>query len=166
MIRGAILVLAVTIGACGRAPGPEVHPEPEPPPAPLDGGVSRLRVCVVRGASLAEVEAEFHTQTGDTLVNGLPFREAYPAEPPAYASTATWAILYEPLVFRRHRYIRYGLPREIRRDLLEHVGEYSGTPLFREAGESGVPDVLYVPFSTGCVFQPYENTTHGGAVRG
>jgi hypothetical protein len=123
-------------------------------------------VCVVRSGSLADVEAEVNLQTGDTLVGGRPFREAYPAEAPAYSSSVTWAILYEPITLRGRRYIRYGRPREIPMDLLETVGEYEGTPLFRKAGESGVPDVLYVPFSPGCIFQPYENTTHGGAVRG
>lgn len=40
-------------------------------------------------------------------------------------------------------YVSYGRPREIRRELLERVGEYEGTPLFAEAGrQKSRPEIL------------------------
>jgi hypothetical protein len=160
------VILAVMIGGCGGAPAralPDPPPGP-PPPAPLIN-VPRLQVCVVQGGRLAEVVTDFNGATGDTLVSGRPFHEVFPTEPPAYARSARWLILNTPIVVRGLTYLRYGLPREIPVALLEPAGEFEGTPLFIEAG-TGDRTVLYIPFSTGCVFQPYQTTTHGGAVRG
>jgi hypothetical protein len=112
------------------------------------------------------VRVRYDTQTGDTTVDGRPFSEVFPPDPPGYAAAAPWMVLNEPIRLRGNRYVKYGQPRVLGPGEVERAGEYQGTPLFREAGESGDPVILYIPVLPGCVFQPYENTANVGAVRG
>jgi hypothetical protein len=129
-------------------------------------GHDEIRICVLQNGNLQEVRVRYNTQTGDTTVAGRPFSEVFPPDPPGYAAGARWMILNEPIPFRGRRYVKYGRARVLGAREVERTGEYQGTPLFREAGESGDPIVLYVPVLPGCVFQPYQNTANVGAVRG
>ena len=58
------------------APPPALPPVAPPPAAPA---MQTIRVCVVEGAGLREVEAMYDPATGDTTVAGQPFVAAYPA---------------------------------------------------------------------------------------
>ena len=173
--------LTAVLGACASGPGHDPAPAPDPnppaearvpppppappPPPPLSNGTQML-VCVLRNGALAEVPVDYDSQTGDTLVNGRPFSQAYPVVSPPYAAASAWFVRNELLVMGGRRYPKYGLPREIQIDLLERVGEFQGIPVFVEAGVTGRPDVYYVPVRTGCVFQPYQIDYITGGVRG
>jgi hypothetical protein len=125
-----------------------------------------IRICVLQNGNMREVSVHYNTRTGDTTVNGRAFSEAFPPEAPGYAAAAPWMVLNEPIRFRGNRYVKYGRARVLGAWEVERAGEYQGTPLFREAGESGDPVVLYIPVSPGCVFQPYQNIANVAAVRG
>jgi hypothetical protein len=166
--RAAVLILAVMIAGCRRAPArpvPEPPPGP-PPPAPLIN-VPRLQVCVLQDGRLADVVTDYNPVTGDTLVGGRPFGEAFPPHAPGYAASASWMVLNEPIPFRGYTYIKYGRPRVYAVRAVERMGEYQGTVLFTEAGTGDrLPGILLVPVRPGCEFQTYQTSFEGNAVRG
>lgn len=49
---------------------------------------------------------------------------------------------------------------------MRRAGEFRGMPLFAEAGDTGIPAVLYVMVRPGCEFHPYQVDYVVGAVRG
>jgi hypothetical protein len=113
-----------------------------------------IPVCVLDGGRLKLIQAEVDPETGDTLVERQPFASVHPTTSPPYAAAAEWFIHPAPIAFREHYYLPYATPRIIAPDLLEHVGEYAGVPLFAEA-DAGEPEILYVPVRPGCEFQQY-----------
>ena len=48
-----------------------------------------------------------------------------------------------------------GLPRVVESEEVVRAGEYRGIPVFAEAGQSGIPRIVYLSPGTGCVVQPY-----------
>ena len=122
-----------------------------------------LHVCVVDRQGIRTVPVQYSTATGDTLVDGRPFSEAYPTDE-GYAATAEWFVRDEVVTLDGRRYVKYGLPRALGVDDLAPAGEYRGVPVFEQRGEEDEL-VRYVAVRPGCVFQPYEGP-HYGAVRG
>jgi hypothetical protein len=146
-------------------PPPQVLPPPPPPPPPATVDPTPIRICVVEGGALTEVEARYNTATSDTLsMDGRRFSEAYPAGA-QYAGGATWYINNEPVTFNGRRYVKYGLPRVLGTTDISRAGEYQGVPVFSEGGNIGA-DVIYIPVRPGCEFQPYQTEVKTGGVRG
>jgi hypothetical protein len=145
--------------AATPTPLPTPRPIPSPPaPAPRRA----IEVCGVRGGELARVPAELDPATGDTTVNGVAFRDAFPAS--ETAGEAAWLRGGEPVVIGRQRFVPFGPPRVIDPAQLARVGEFRGIAMF------GVPgarlDVVYVPVRQGCEFQPYQVESKVGPIRG
>ncbi|MDP9349117.1 MAG: hypothetical protein M3P24_08255 [Gemmatimonadota bacterium] len=152
-------------------PAPVAPPEAPTPPTPIPEAVplpgQEIRVCVVQGGALAEVDATYNPSSGDTTVaGGRPFSEAYPATAPDYAAGAAWFINNEPVTFNGQRYVRFGLPRVIGTTEVTRIGEFQGTGIYAEAGATGTSDVIYIPVRPGCEFQPYQKQAEIGKVRG
>ena len=136
-----------------------------PLPAPAPPAMIPIRVCVVEGGELREVEAMVSPATGDTLVNQRRFSEVYP-ETMGYAATQDFYIRGEAVTWNRTRYVQFGLTRIIPANALIRAGEYQGVPVFRERHVTGTPDVLYMPVRSGCEFQVYQREQAVRGVRG
>lgn len=173
MRYAVVLAAAALAAACARAPGPAPAPPPpiepvvtvEPAQAP-----DSVFVCVIRNGDLAVVGAELDPATGDTLVGGRRFAEAFPVTD-EYAPTRRWYVDNEPLPFyegRRPWYVKYGLPRFLAINEILRVGEHDGISVFGEISDpyEDSRSVLYVPTSPGCFFQPYQFSGPGEGVRG
>jgi hypothetical protein len=149
-------------------PPPEIAPPlpPQlPPPAPVTHSPT-VRICVVEGGALTEVEARYNQNTGDTTtMDGRRFGEAYPTGA-QYAASAPWYINNEPVTFNGRRYVKYGLPRVLGTTEITRAGELQGVPVFAETGGATPPEVIYVPVRPGCEFQPYQGELKTGGVRG
>lgn len=151
--------IAATVIFWGCAQSREVSTPSGPPrgmPAherlPL---LDTIPICVIRGDSLDLVSAVIVRETGDTLVDGVPFSQRYANVSPPYAASAAWFAENQPINFGGRWY--YGgnhPPQTISRDLLALVGHYSDVPIYAEMGDS-LPEILYVPIRPGCVFQSY-----------
>jgi hypothetical protein len=124
-----------------------------------------IRVCVVEGGELREVEAMVSPATGDTLVNQRRFSDVYP-ETMGYAATRDFYIRSEAVTWNRTRYVQFGLTRIIPANALIRAGEYQGVPVFRERNVTGTSDVLYMPVRSGCEFQVYQREQAVRGVRG
>lgn len=161
--------------ACGpRTPEPQPVPPPAPahgtlvisPPPPLQGVVEDITACVVRNGRMEMTPAHFYPVTGDTTVNGRPFRDVFPVTA-EHASSAAWYVDNEPVPFDRVRFVKYGLPRALAPADLVPVGTYRGVALFTLAGSDPAhPEVIYVPVNSWCEFQPYQGHRFSGEVRG
>ncbi|HST61729.1 MAG TPA: hypothetical protein VLK84_23720 [Longimicrobium sp.] len=145
-----------------------LRPQPQPvrPPAPSPGlQETHMPVCVVENGALRNAYAEYDTRSGDTLVNGRPFSEVYPATT-GYAAGAPWYIDNEPITVNGRRFVKYGLPRILGVTEVTRTADYMGVPVFAEAGATTATEVVYVPVRPGCEFQPYQINTKVGGVRG
>jgi len=160
--------LGLKFGFGGRAEEvivPPVAPPPPPPALPAAPEMQTIRVCVVEGTALREVEAMYNPATGDTTVAGQAFSTAYPATT-GYASGATWYINNEAITINRRRYVRFGLPRVVSPTDVTRTGEYQGVGVFTDASATGTPDVIYIPVRPGCEFQPFQYEVPARGVRG
>jgi hypothetical protein len=143
---------------------PPVAPPPAPP-APVVPETQAIRVCVIEGTTLREVEAMYNPATGDTMVAGQAFSTAYPATT-GYAAGATWYINNEPVTINGRRYVKFGLPRVVSVTDVTRTGEYQGVGVYTDASATGTPDVVYLPVRPGCEFQPYQYEVPARGVRG
>ncbi len=162
-------VLGLKFGFGGSAPEeimvPPVAPPP-PPPAVIEApSMQAIRVCVVEGTALREVEAMYNPATGDTMVAGQAFAMAYPATT-GYAAGSTWYINNEPLTIGGRRYVKFGLPRVVSVTDVTRTSDYQGVGVFTDASATGTPDVVYIPVRPGCEFQPYQYEVPARGVRG
>ena len=124
-----------------------------------------MRVCVVDARGVREVPARYNVTTGDTLVDGRPYAQAFPTTA-MYAESAAWYIDSEPMDRGPHRYVRYGLPRVVPPGELVRHGEHRGVMIFAEARDTGErKEVLYAAVRPACEFQPYSGELLTG-VRG
>jgi hypothetical protein len=141
-------------------PAPAPAPPMSPPVAPAPPAEQAIRVCVVQGSMLAEVDAIYLPGQGDTLVavagQRRPFASVYPTAAPAYASGESWFINSMPVTVAGREYVKFGLPRVLGAAQLTRVGDHAGVAVFAETGASAPQSVLYVPLRPGCEFQPYQ----------
>jgi hypothetical protein len=128
----------------------------EPPPVITPPEERALEICVLVDDDLRIVTGIFRPETGDTLINNVPFREAYPLLAPTYASVAPWFVQSDSMRFNQQLYVRFGLTRRMAPENLERVGDHQGTAIFAEIGEEVPHPALLVPVRPGCVFQPYQ----------
>jgi hypothetical protein len=114
---------------------------------------------VICDGQIANVEVTI-LPPGDTLVDGTPYRLAYPNAAPNYAPMATWYTGREPIFYQGHRYTRDGLPFRVNPADLRRDGEYQGTSLFVEKTQATqpFPDAVFVPISPGCIFRIYRSS--------
>lgn len=163
-----VLGLKFSFGA--EAPEPVVVPPAvlPPPPAvlpPPPPAMETVSVCVLQaGGTLTTVSAMYNPATGDTMVAGQRFSEAYPST--VYATGQTWFTTSDSVTFNNRKYVRYGVTRQIQAADLTSAGTLNGVPVFREVSATGAGDVIYVPVSHGCVFQPYQQEARVREVRG
>jgi hypothetical protein len=115
-----------------------------------------LEICVMIDDDLRIITATFRPETGDTLIDGVPFREAHTGVAPDYAGAAPWFAQSDSLRFGEQLYVRFGLTRRLLPTNLRRVGYQAGTAVFAEVGELSPYPALYVPVRPGCVFQPYQ----------
>lgn len=146
MIRYGGLVIAICTQACGYSPVRAAA-------AAENHGTQKL--CVLRGTDLVNIDINLDERTGDTLITGAPISEVYPIGSPPYARGMEWFVRQEPLIFRDRRFVPYATPRTIAPDLLAHIGEYRGVPLFSERGTGQPAEIMYIPVRPGCEFQQY-----------
>ncbi len=136
-------------------PPPPPAPAPPPPPAERD-----IRVCVIEGPSIVDVDAVYVPATGDTVVvvDGVrrQFSEVYPSVAPAYAASTTWFINNDSIQVMDNDYVKFGVTRVVPGTRLTRVGVYEGVGIFAESGAETPQQILYVPVRPGCEFQPYQ----------
>ena len=139
-------------------PPPVVQPPPPPPPPPP--AENAIRVCVVQGTTLTDVNAIYRPTMGDTLVDQAgtrrPFSSVYAATSPTYAGGATWFINNDVVRFNNRDYVRFGVPRVITPAELTRAGEFQGTGVWTENAAGAAANVIYVPIRPGCEFQAYQ----------
>ena len=160
---GVSFLLGAAAPALALAPRPAPAPAPAPPmapPAPAPPAEQAIRVCVVQGTTLAEVDAVYLPGTGDTLVAAggqrRPFASVHPSTAPAYAGGERWYIETLPVRHSNRDFVKFGLPRVLPANQLVRVGDHGGIGLFAETGSAAPHTVLYVPLRPGCEFQPYQ----------
>jgi len=154
-------------GARPASPAPAAALEPAPPAASEPSIiVDPLTMCVVKDGRMTIIFPGYVPSSGDTTVNGRPWREAYPLTG-EYAAEAPWYVGNEPIVVAGRRYVKYGLPRTLSPTDVVAVGTYRGVTMFAEpAADRDHPEVVYLPVHQQCEFQPYQIGEIGGAVRG
>lgn len=168
MRRSVTLVLSLGLHGCvaPASPPPSTDSAPSPSvPTPLHAAAAPISIplCVVDDDALRKVEGAVDAATGDTLVNGRPFSEAYPLSSPPYAGEMPW---YHDntgdfIDLGGTIYVRYGIPRDdeqIRADpsLFVRVGDLQGVPIFAVRGESPPYHDIFLPVRPGCALQPYQ----------
>ncbi|HEU4457247.1 MAG TPA: hypothetical protein VFR81_29530 [Longimicrobium sp.] len=173
--RLGCLAAALSILACGKPAAPADVPAPAPSPAPLPVETAAppagqpVEICVLKDGEIATVAGTYFPETGDTLVEGRPWREALPADSP-YVAGAGWYVTGEmlPIPGREYPLEKYGLSRILAPGELQRYGtSHRGAPLFVEAGDtSEVADIVYVFVRPGCEFQTYMQVYSVGGVRG
>ncbi|MBA2572160.1 MAG: hypothetical protein H0V06_03875 [Gemmatimonadetes bacterium] len=155
--------LKLLIGAAAAAPAPLPPPPPPPPAAPMEPAPmaeTPIRVCILEGGQLREVDAMVNPATGDTLVamagERRRFADAYPATT-GYAGGADFFVQDRPIRYNNRNYVRFGLTRIVPATEVRRIADFQGTTLFAETGANVQnPDVLYVLVRPGCEFQPYQ----------
>jgi hypothetical protein len=128
----------------------------ELPPAVMPPAEQPLEICVMIDNDLRIITATFRPESGDTLVNGVPFRQAHPLVAPTYAAAAPWYMQSDSLQFGGHLYVRFGLERTVRPADVVRVGEHQGTAIFAEVASAPPHPALLIPVRPGCVLQPYQ----------
>jgi hypothetical protein len=159
------LVAGLKFSFGGRTPEPAPVFMPAPAPEPVRQEMTPVRVCVVEGGELREVDAMVNPATGDTTVNQRRFGDVYPGTT-GYAAGQDFFIRNEAITFNRTRYVRFGLTRIVPANALTRAGEFQGVPIFRDRASTGTAEVLYVPVRTGCEFQTYQREQAVRGVRG
>jgi hypothetical protein len=172
-MRIALLLVAVVIGGCSGSSVPVIDGPSPGDPASARSSLSRVEevvsLCILRDGEVATVHATYRSETGDTVVDGRPWREAYPTTSPPYAEGVSWYIDGQPISIpgRRYPLSKYGLARTLGPTELKRYGEHRGLPLFVEAEDnSEIADVVYLFVRPGCEFHPYQQEFTPGPVRG
>ena len=160
----AVLGLKLGFGNIIPPPPPPPPPAPlPPPPAPVEAPPPpppppSMSVCTVQGGQLQSVTVTVGT-AGDTT--GLPTMME------TTAATQPWFVNNQPIQFNGRRYVKYGVPRVLNVGDVNNVGTYQGVAVFAEpSANAQMPEVIYLPVSGRCEFQPYQLEVKGNAVRG
>jgi hypothetical protein len=173
-VRIAVTALASTLmlatAACGTREAPETAPAPPPPVAEpvaaADPPPRDIRVCVVDEQGMRVIAARYDPATGDTLVEGRPFAEAYPTTG-RYAEAAPWYIDNEPVEVDSAIYTKYGLPRVLLPGELVRRRDYRGVMMLTETADTGDPYMIwYAAVRPNCEFHPYQGSLVAYGVRG
>lgn len=146
-------VVAAAVPAAPRpAPAP-MAPPATPPAAPSE---TAMRICVVDGNRLTEVDAIYIAARRDTVVmvdgQRRPFGSVYPATGAGYARMQTES---GAITVSGREYVRFGVARIVPSAQLEWVGESDGVGLYAQRGSEAPYETLYLPLRPGCEFQPY-----------
>jgi hypothetical protein len=83
--------------------------------------------------------------------------------PNASAANERWYVNNDPISFDGHRYVKYGLPRQVRAEdwgLLVRIGRAGRVPVYAERGVAKPQEVIYIPTGPGEA-QPYEGFLRG-----
>jgi hypothetical protein len=120
-----------------------------------------MEICVIQDGRLATAEVSV-SPTGDTTFNGQPISTAF-ANSSDHAIWATWFMANEPITYQHHSYIKYGLPRVLNIGDVDRAGAYRGVDVFVERGIAST-EVLYLPLTPFCEFQPYQRESRAVAV--
>jgi hypothetical protein len=133
---------------------PQIVPPPPPPPPVAHS----LRLCVVQGTEIIEVEALYRSTTGDTIVRrrgeSMLFSTAYPTDGRFLVNHTFWRER-RAIRFRDARYVIYQGERVLQHGDVESIGVFRGVPVFAEPGQQVRPEAIYLPVRVGCVFQAY-----------
>lgn len=87
-------------------------------------------------------------------ITGEPLTIPIPPDGP-HAGRMGWFLRHEPIVFDDRHFYKYGLPRTLAPGDVTRAGALDGVGIYAETGQTGLPDVLYVPVGPGFEFQPY-----------
>lgn len=158
-------LLLVSTAGCGS--GARAIPSPPPPRVHGEPVWRELLVCVMEEGVPRQVPVQYNRITGDTVVGGRPFTEAYPVTA-QFAGEAEWYLLNEPIRVADHGFIKYGRTRILDAGQVVPLERtYRGVPLYGErAGDAFPSGPLYVPVSPACEFQSYQWDLVLGGVRG
>ncbi|HWV58989.1 MAG TPA: hypothetical protein VNZ57_16165 [Longimicrobiales bacterium] len=116
----------------------------------------RVELCLVTPERmLTTVEAYVHPITGDTLLQGTPYRVTHDAGAPQYAANRSWFVADQPVTFQNREFLRYGERRILSPRELARAGEYDGVTVFTQVGAVAPVSEIYLPAGPGCDFQPY-----------
>jgi hypothetical protein len=79
----------------------------------------------------------------------------------AFASSAAWYINAETISNGKASYVKYGLPRDLTRDIdsLEKVGHVGEVFLYAVKGDPAPAEYVYVLIDAECHFQPYQTVS-------
>ncbi len=124
--------------------------------ATKDPNILYLNVCVVENGELKNIGAYYNKTTRDTtLASGEKFGIRFHTR--GYAPAKSWFVTNEVMNYAGGEYIKYGLPREVRQIELKRAGLMDGVATFVvKSDTSSAPGVVYLPTTTGCIFQPYQ----------
>jgi hypothetical protein len=140
-----------------------------PPPLPAVVEERPFEVCALSAGDFRAVHGVFLPATGDSLVEveGVrrPLSEVYP-DRDGYAVGASWFGRDRPITVGGREYRQWGMSRVVRLGELVPAGEIQGVRFFVMPGEATPPDVIYLPFRSGCEVQPYRRAAEYRRVRG
>jgi len=172
-MRATILLLLLPLCGAACARRPPAAPPPSPvvidpalpvaPAEPERRPLTFVYFCQIHQGGLSTIVADYDAATGDTLYHGRPLREMFPVTPQPAAETP-WYVGNVPIVINGRRFLKYALPRQLSANDVAPAGEYEGVRYFAEPGHAD--EIVYVPVSSNCGFQPYQVGEIGGAVRG
>lgn len=152
LLGGARAPVVAAVAPAAPAPAPMA-----PPAAPVAASLDEaIRICVVDGNRLRDVDAIYIAARGDTVVvvdgQRRPFGSVYPASGAGYAQIQSESGV---ITVSDREYVRFGVPRVIPSTQIEWVGESDGVGLYTQTGSQAPHEVLYLPLRPGCEFQPY-----------
>ena len=155
-VPGSIFALGLLLTACA----PDV---PLAPPSAASGSQA-IRLCSYAD-EVRELSGWIDARTGDTLVAGRPIGDAIPVNTYVSKSERLGNIHFQ------YHFSIYAQPRPLDARDLRRVGEFQGVSVYRAARdlERGEPlrnGVIYLPAGPGCLFQPYQDESVYGEVRG
>lgn len=124
-------------------------------------------VCVLDRGDFRLVQGVFLPSTGDSLVGTErhPLSVAYP-DRAGYALGAAWFTRDQPISFGGREYRQWGMSRVVQPGELTLIGQHRGIGVFAAPEDGSAPDVVYLPFRSGCEVQAYRRVTEYRRVRG
>lgn len=128
----------------------------------------RQACVVVNPGQLQSVAIKYDPVSRDTIViaTGRSFPQSF-SRNVHFATDRLWYTNNEPIVFGRMRYIKYGMPRVLGVGDVVLLGTTDLVWVFAEpSADRRHPEVIYLPTSAECEFQPYQIERKSGYVRG
>lgn len=121
------------------------------------GSLTGDSLCVIENGELVSTPVSISSESGDTLINGINYRELHPESSPSYAADTGWFKNKEAIMFNGVRYAMEGNPRRVSRWELMRDGDFRSLSVFRtlDEGNQKVTEHLVIPVRPGCIFQVY-----------